>query len=312
MIAVVCARLSSRRLPGKLMYHLMGKPLLWWSVKQCVESGLFTDTVVALADEPGHEVLAAVAENAGAKWIVGNPKNVADRFWEAMKYVNADYAARVNADCPFPMLRAFEAINEMRDSDTAYALAGDIPIQLGMAEVVSQFAAAWAAGFVEGKLRTVGGQFPFTESWTINLLRGEGAGMFKQQAIAPKRTPPFELATGMRLCIDTPADYRFFQSLMAQAPFNTSPAFLKPYHADRRDLFLKTMDWVAEYTENGGWPDGVYDNRTAELMSWQQAIWERLANGDSISPVPRSIAETVRSYCESRAGAGREPSGGTD
>jgi len=62
-IAVVCARGGSKRVPRKNLLNLLGKPLLYYTINESIESFLFDDIIVNSDDE---EILS-VANELGAK-----------------------------------------------------------------------------------------------------------------------------------------------------------------------------------------------------------------------------------------------------
>lgn len=50
-IAVIPARAGSKRLPGKNLIDLAGKPLIAWTIEAAIKSGVFDDIVVSSDDE---------------------------------------------------------------------------------------------------------------------------------------------------------------------------------------------------------------------------------------------------------------------
>ncbi|MFO7616035.1 MAG: acylneuraminate cytidylyltransferase family protein [Bacteroidales bacterium] len=62
-IAIIPARGGSKRLPGKNLLPLAGKPLIAWTIEAAIGSGVF-ERVVVSTDDPG---IAAVAAQYGAE-----------------------------------------------------------------------------------------------------------------------------------------------------------------------------------------------------------------------------------------------------
>ena len=58
-LAIIQARFGSKRLPGKLMLPLAGKPLLWWSWRRSVEAFGDANVVVAMPASKENDVLRA-------------------------------------------------------------------------------------------------------------------------------------------------------------------------------------------------------------------------------------------------------------
>lgn len=74
IIAVVPARGGSKRLPGKSLLELAGKPLIAHSIEAALDSGCFTE-VIASTDCPQ---IAEVARKYGARVPVLRPPHLAD------------------------------------------------------------------------------------------------------------------------------------------------------------------------------------------------------------------------------------------
>ena len=62
VIAVIPARGGSKRLPGKNIKNLMGKPLISWSIDAALESNVFSSIIVSTDDEE----IAKIASRSGA------------------------------------------------------------------------------------------------------------------------------------------------------------------------------------------------------------------------------------------------------
>lgn len=72
-VAIIPARGGSKRIPRKNIRSMSGKPLLWWSVQICLESGAFDDVVVSTDDDE----IATVALDAGASVPFSRPTELA-------------------------------------------------------------------------------------------------------------------------------------------------------------------------------------------------------------------------------------------
>jgi len=82
-LAIIQARFGSKRLPGKLMLPLAGKPLLWWSWRRSVEAFGDANVVVAMPASKENDVLRAYCERIGAhvfSWD-GPESDVLSRLW---------------------------------------------------------------------------------------------------------------------------------------------------------------------------------------------------------------------------------------
>jgi spore coat polysaccharide biosynthesis protein SpsF len=100
---VVCisqARMSSSRLPGKVMKPILGRPLLWWHLTRLKQARRVDRIVLAVADEPGQDRLFAVARELGVDAVAGPLHDVLERYRLAAEHADAATVIRVTSDCP--------------------------------------------------------------------------------------------------------------------------------------------------------------------------------------------------------------------
>lgn len=98
--AIVLARLDSRRLPGKALLELNGRPLIQYAFDACAATAGIDVTVLATSDRPEDDRLAEYAEACGVGCFRGNLDDVAGRFIGAMEFHHLDGALRFNGDSP--------------------------------------------------------------------------------------------------------------------------------------------------------------------------------------------------------------------
>jgi spore coat polysaccharide biosynthesis protein SpsF len=96
VVAVIQARMSSSRLPGKVLMPIAGRPLLAFMVERVRRAKLLDAIVVATSDDP---MAAMLIENDIAVWR-GSLDNVLTRFHDAALSQNADVVLRLTGDCP--------------------------------------------------------------------------------------------------------------------------------------------------------------------------------------------------------------------
>lgn len=121
IVAVIQARMSSSRFPGKMLAPLGGLPLIvavCTRAKACAE---LDDLVVATSDQPDDLPLAAAVEGAGFAIWRGSVDDVLTRVVDAARSRQADAVVRITGDCPLvdPDLLA-EMIRRFRTDDLAY------------------------------------------------------------------------------------------------------------------------------------------------------------------------------------------------
>lgn len=100
-IAVVQARLGSRRFPGKMLATLGGHTLLEWVVTRVCQSTLVDRVVVATTVEPLDDQLVLECERLSVEFVRGSTDDVLGRFIDAVQGDIASEVVRVCADNPF-------------------------------------------------------------------------------------------------------------------------------------------------------------------------------------------------------------------
>lgn len=100
IVCIVQARMSSSRLPGKVMMPLAGKPVIEQVFHQLSFSRRIRQAMLATSIDPRDEALAAWAGRSGIALFRGSLDNVLDRFYRAARQQAADAVVRVTADCP--------------------------------------------------------------------------------------------------------------------------------------------------------------------------------------------------------------------
>lgn len=97
--AIIQARMSSTRLPGKVLLPILGKPMLARQIER-VKRSMADEVIVATTTQPSDDGVAAVAEEAGAKVYRGALDDVLGRYIGAAHAYGIDVIARLTADCP--------------------------------------------------------------------------------------------------------------------------------------------------------------------------------------------------------------------
>lgn len=105
--AALIARMTSQRLPGKVLTQVEGKPLLAYTLERLQRSTLNLEIVVATSDESTDDPLEAFADRHGLKCIRGPLDDVAGRFLKVTEALGLEGVFRVNGDSPLIDLRLF-------------------------------------------------------------------------------------------------------------------------------------------------------------------------------------------------------------
>lgn len=100
-VALIQARLSSTRLPGKVLLPLAGRPALEWVVRAAQAIPGVDRVAIATSDQPDDDALAAWADAHAIPCHRGPLDDVLARFVLAARAENADIVLRLTGDCPF-------------------------------------------------------------------------------------------------------------------------------------------------------------------------------------------------------------------
>lgn len=98
-LAIVQARMSSSRLPGKTLSEVEGEPLLTLLLRRLARAQEIERVIVATSAEPVDDPIVPVAEHAGASVFRGSRDDVLGRFVGAFGGWTGP-VARITADCP--------------------------------------------------------------------------------------------------------------------------------------------------------------------------------------------------------------------
>jgi len=100
IVAIVQARMSSTRLPGKVLMDIAGWPMLWHVVNRVRQAKRVDKVVVAISDNVSDGPVAAFCVKEGIPCFRGSEDDVLDRYYQAAKWIDADVIVRITADCP--------------------------------------------------------------------------------------------------------------------------------------------------------------------------------------------------------------------
>lgn len=100
MLAIIQARFSSHRLPGKVLKPLAHLPLLGWTVQRLQQCELLSNVVLATSDATTDDPVAEYGQQLGVEVYRGSLNDVATRFCQVVTARRADAFVRVCGDSP--------------------------------------------------------------------------------------------------------------------------------------------------------------------------------------------------------------------
>lgn len=140
IIAIIEARMTSSRLPGKHMLTVHGIPIIMYLIQRLKNSIHINDIVVAITKNSSDDVLEKYFKANNINFYRGSENNVMLRVIEAAKTFSADIICEVTGDCPLIDYRLVdELITKFVDSDVEYACNGITGLPDGMGSQVFTF-----------------------------------------------------------------------------------------------------------------------------------------------------------------------------
>ena len=99
-VAIVQGRMSSSRLPGKILLEIAGKPMIQHVIERTQLTRSLDSVIVATTSDPSDDPVAAFAASIGIPCTRGSLHDVLDRYYKAAKIHQPDVIVRITADCP--------------------------------------------------------------------------------------------------------------------------------------------------------------------------------------------------------------------
>jgi spore coat polysaccharide biosynthesis protein SpsF (cytidylyltransferase family) len=99
-VAIIQGRMSSRRLPGKILMDVGGVPLLEHVLRRAEAAGVFDVVLLATSTDASDDPVEHFCRKRGTPFFRGSLDDVLDRYHDAACFAKARIIARITADCP--------------------------------------------------------------------------------------------------------------------------------------------------------------------------------------------------------------------
>lgn len=100
VVAIIQARMTSTRLPGKVLKEVMDKKLLEYQLERVKCSKLIDEIIVATTINESDSPIVELCRQLDVAFYRGSEEDVLERYYEASKESNADVIVRLTSDCP--------------------------------------------------------------------------------------------------------------------------------------------------------------------------------------------------------------------
>lgn len=211
-LAILQARMTSTRFPGKVLAPLAGAPLVIRQLERIGRAETLDGIVVATSSDATDDELVAVVEAFGVPVVRGSLDDVLARFVTAMDEFHPDVVVRLTADCPLtsPMV-IDQVVSAFMESDVDYAsntMQPSFPDGLDVEVVKAAVLRAIAAESTNPAERehVTLGVYRRHERYSIRNVLGERD------------------LSDLRWTVDTPEDYRFVTGVYDEL-FVSNPEF---------------------------------------------------------------------------------------
>lgn len=138
LIAIIQARMGSKRFPGKVMKDILGKPMLYYVIQRVKGSKRIDDVVLATSTQKQDERLIDFADSLGIRIFAGSEQDVLERFVRVIERLNTEVIVRITADCPLIELKIIDQVIKVyRENPSDYVFIEGYPQGTGDAEVLT-------------------------------------------------------------------------------------------------------------------------------------------------------------------------------
>ncbi|MFX4261970.1 cytidylyltransferase domain-containing protein [Pelotomaculum propionicicum] len=99
-VIIVQARMTSTRLPGKVLKPVLGKPLLSYQIERLRNVKLADELVIATTTNETDQPLIDLCTSLNVPYFRGSEDDVLARYYGAAMAYRADTVVRLTSDCP--------------------------------------------------------------------------------------------------------------------------------------------------------------------------------------------------------------------
>lgn len=99
--AIIQARMTSTRLPGKVLLPLLDKPVLQHIIERLRRSKYIDDVIVATTTNDADQPIIDLCKKIDCRWFRGSEDNVLQRVLDTAQHFKTDIIVEITADCVF-------------------------------------------------------------------------------------------------------------------------------------------------------------------------------------------------------------------
>jgi spore coat polysaccharide biosynthesis protein SpsF len=99
-VAILQARMTSERLPGKVLAEVAGRPMIEHQLRRLERCERIDELVIATTTNADDDPLVELARRIGVRAFRGSEHDVLSRYAGAAREASADLVVRLTSDCP--------------------------------------------------------------------------------------------------------------------------------------------------------------------------------------------------------------------
>ncbi|MGB3405959.1 MAG: glycosyltransferase family protein [Jannaschia sp.] len=218
-VAVIQARMSSSRFPGKVIADLDGLPMVVFMARRVARARRLDRVILATSIEDSDTPLATAAEAHGLEVYRGPLDDVLGRFGEVQALTGADVLVRLTGDCPLADPDVIDALIDLRASTGADYASNVEPRSFAHGldcEIFTKDALVRAVAIATSA---------YDREHVTPWMRTDAAGLVRANLVAQDAD-----TSGLRLTVDHPADLEVVRAVVAgtgpEAPLAQIAAWL--------------------------------------------------------------------------------------
>ncbi len=100
VVAIIQGRMSSSRLPGKILADIDGQPMLTRVYTRTSRAKTLDEVIFATTTDASDDPVAEYCDFGGIPYTRGSQFDVLDRYYQTALQAKADVVVRITADCP--------------------------------------------------------------------------------------------------------------------------------------------------------------------------------------------------------------------
>jgi len=100
VVAIIQGRMTSSRLPGKILADIAGQPMLARVYMRSSRASVVDETVFATTTDSSDDPVAEYCSFSGIPFQRGSLYDVLDRYYQTARDARAEVVVRITADCP--------------------------------------------------------------------------------------------------------------------------------------------------------------------------------------------------------------------